>query len=322
VLTLCSKRLSSENLVGLHAPSFSVVAEEWVGKAALLLQGEDSIFIFISVGLHFPSLLPTTFAHFHTSGSSLIVFPRTKPFWLSKNPTGGFLETHLAISHDERDLTVWVTIRTTPPFSSVIKGTTTSRTTVPLVCYTNQQTVDTWDHRLISQPLLSESVWVCSRSLCHGLSHPTWKFDYQDGQGIIVKSELWGVLRVSSGHGGCQRTFEFLTREQGGKSDYNLQSDEINSVSVCITLLEYLPRTDTRVTLRLPTTVVSCQGEREKDTFTRVIGYLYILRIQTVIYSDLVVLEWELEYKIIWLHRSKLNKKGFCDGRWWNVTTL
>ena len=80
---------------------------------------------------------------------------------------------------------------------------------------------------------------------------------------------------VSSGHGGCQRTFEFLTREQGGKSDYNLQSDEINSVSVCITLLEYLPRTDTRVTLRLPTTVVSCQGEREKDTFTRVIGYLF-----------------------------------------------
>jgi hypothetical protein len=44
-----------------------------------------------------------------TVGSSLEVrsfsFPRTKQFWLSKNPNGGFPETYLAISHDERDLT-------------------------------------------------------------------------------------------------------------------------------------------------------------------------------------------------------------------------
>ena len=34
--------------------------------------------------------------------------PRIEPLvllWISKNPTGGFPETHLAISHDERDLT-------------------------------------------------------------------------------------------------------------------------------------------------------------------------------------------------------------------------
>ncbi len=31
--------------------------------------------------------------------------PHRPWFWLSKNPTGGFPETHLAISHDEHDLT-------------------------------------------------------------------------------------------------------------------------------------------------------------------------------------------------------------------------
>ena len=36
--------------------------------------------------------------------------PRIEPLvllWISKNPTGGFPETHLTISHDERDLTQW-----------------------------------------------------------------------------------------------------------------------------------------------------------------------------------------------------------------------
>ena len=35
--------------------------------------------------------------------------PRIEPLvllWISKNPTGGFPETHLAISHDERELTM------------------------------------------------------------------------------------------------------------------------------------------------------------------------------------------------------------------------
>ena len=40
------------------------------------------------------------------------------------------------------------------------------------------------------------------------------------------------------------------------------RSQEINSVSACITLLDYLPRTDTRAPLR-PATAVSCQGVRE-----------------------------------------------------------
>ncbi len=52
------------------------------------------------------------------------------------------------------------------------------------------------------------------------------------------------------------------------------RTQELNSVSACITLLDKLPRTDTRAPLR-PATAVSCQGVREKSTLTSVIGFLH-----------------------------------------------
>ncbi len=45
---------------------------------------------------------------FSSSHNVLSLPPTLEPLvllWISKNPTGGFPETHLAISHDERDLT-------------------------------------------------------------------------------------------------------------------------------------------------------------------------------------------------------------------------
>jgi hypothetical protein len=50
-------------------------------------------------------VLTTPFSSSHNVHS---LPPRIEPLvllWISKNPTGGFPETHLAISHDKRDLT-------------------------------------------------------------------------------------------------------------------------------------------------------------------------------------------------------------------------
>jgi hypothetical protein len=55
---------------------------------------------------------------------------------------------------------------------------------------------------------------------------------------------------------------------------HQTRTQELISVSACVTLLDSRPRTDTRTPLRLAT-AVSCQGVREKDTLTSVIGYLY-----------------------------------------------